>query len=89
MLESIAKQYGFPENECTLQPFGNGLINNTWILPACFRIGTNSIIGKATSRAICSKIGYGKKPGSYALSKSAIWCALSDTIISLTASVDT
>lgn len=32
MLESIAKQYGFPENECTLQPFGNGLINNTWIL---------------------------------------------------------
>ncbi len=32
MLGLIAKQYDFPENECTLKPFGNGLINNTWIL---------------------------------------------------------
>jgi hypothetical protein len=32
MLGLIAKQYGFTENECTLQPFGNGLINHTWLL---------------------------------------------------------
>jgi Ser/Thr protein kinase RdoA (MazF antagonist) len=32
MLGSIIQLYGFPENECTLKPFGNGLINHTWIL---------------------------------------------------------
>ncbi|HEY8661224.1 MAG TPA: aminoglycoside phosphotransferase family protein [Hanamia sp.] len=32
MLGFIAKLYGLPENECSLKPFGNGLINRTWIL---------------------------------------------------------
>ncbi len=32
MLHSIEKIYGFAPNECSLEPFGNGLINNTWIL---------------------------------------------------------
>lgn len=32
MLSSIIKLYGLPENECTLQPFGNGLINTTWLI---------------------------------------------------------
>jgi len=32
MLDSIVKLYGFPENGCTLNPFGNGLINQTWML---------------------------------------------------------
>lgn len=32
MLGSIAKLYDLPENECSLKPFGNGLINRTWIL---------------------------------------------------------
>ncbi len=32
MLGSIVKLYGLPENECTLSPFGNGLINHTWLL---------------------------------------------------------
>ena len=32
MLRSITEAYGLSENECTLTPFGNGLINHTWIL---------------------------------------------------------
>jgi Phosphotransferase enzyme family len=32
MLGSIVKLYGIPENECELKPFGNGLINHTWLL---------------------------------------------------------
>jgi hypothetical protein len=32
MLSSIVKLYGLPENECALKPFGNGLINRTWLL---------------------------------------------------------
>ena len=32
MLSSIVKLYGLPENECSLKPFGNGLINHTWLL---------------------------------------------------------
>jgi len=32
MLSYISQFYGFPENECTLKPFGNGLINKTWLL---------------------------------------------------------
>jgi len=32
MLSSIVKLYGFLENEYTLKPFGNGLINHTWLL---------------------------------------------------------
>ncbi|MEP7106982.1 MAG: aminoglycoside phosphotransferase family protein [Ferruginibacter sp.] len=32
MLNSIVKLYGLPENQCVLKPFGNGLINHTWIL---------------------------------------------------------
>ena len=32
MLSSIIKCYGLPENECTLKPFGNGLINKTWLI---------------------------------------------------------
>src|SRR5665647_440011 len=32
MLSSIVKLYGLPENECALKPYGNGLINDTWIL---------------------------------------------------------
>ena len=32
MLSSIVQLYGFSENECTIKPFGNGLINFTWIV---------------------------------------------------------
>ncbi|MEJ7588674.1 MAG: aminoglycoside phosphotransferase family protein, partial [Ferruginibacter sp.] len=32
MLSYIEKEYGFPENECTLKPFGNGLISHTWLM---------------------------------------------------------
>ncbi len=32
MLKSIVKLYGFSENECEFKSFGNGLINNTWLL---------------------------------------------------------
>ena len=32
MLSFIVKLYDLPENECSLKPFGNGLINHTWIL---------------------------------------------------------
>jgi aminoglycoside phosphotransferase (APT) family kinase protein len=32
MLSSIVQLYGFPENKCTIKPFGNGLINHTWIV---------------------------------------------------------
>lgn len=32
MLSSILKFYGFPEKERVLTPFGNGLINHTWLL---------------------------------------------------------
>ena len=32
MLSSIVKLYGLPQEECSLKPFGNGLINRTWIL---------------------------------------------------------
>jgi len=32
MLSSVVKLYGLQEKECTLNPFGNGLINQTWLL---------------------------------------------------------
>ena len=32
MLDAIIKQYGLPDNKWVLKPFGNGLINRTWIL---------------------------------------------------------
>lgn len=32
MLSSIVQLYGLPEKECTIRPFGNGLINHTWIV---------------------------------------------------------
>jgi len=32
MLNSIIQKYGLPENECTITPFGNGLINTTWLI---------------------------------------------------------
>ena len=32
MLSSIVKLYGLPETECMLKPFGNGLINHTWLV---------------------------------------------------------
>jgi Ser/Thr protein kinase RdoA (MazF antagonist) len=32
MLGSIANLYGLPGNNCSLEPFGNGLINRTWVL---------------------------------------------------------
>lgn len=32
MLNSIIQSYELPENDCTLKPFGNGLINKTWLL---------------------------------------------------------
>jgi len=32
MRNSIVQQYGLSENECTIRPFGNGLINHTWIV---------------------------------------------------------
>ena len=32
MLDAIIKQYGLPDNKWVLKPFGNGLINLTWIL---------------------------------------------------------
>lgn len=33
-MRNILSQYGFEENECILHPFGNGLINNTWLMEA-------------------------------------------------------
>lgn len=32
MLSSIVQLYGLSENECTIKPFGNGLINHTWLV---------------------------------------------------------
>ena len=31
-MRDILMQYGFDEKDCTIAPFGNGLINNTWLL---------------------------------------------------------
>jgi len=33
-MRNILSQYGFEENECVIRPFGNGLINHTWIMEA-------------------------------------------------------
>ena len=30
MIAAVLKEYGFSVNACTVQPFGSGLINNTW-----------------------------------------------------------
>ena len=38
MLSPIVKLYGFKENEYALKPFGNGLINYTWVLESNRRI---------------------------------------------------
>ncbi|MDQ6889807.1 MAG: aminoglycoside phosphotransferase family protein [Bacteroidota bacterium] len=32
MLTKVLATYGFHENKCAVLPFGNGLINNTWII---------------------------------------------------------
>ena len=32
MLRSIVGLYGLPEDECIFKPFGNGLINHTWLV---------------------------------------------------------
>jgi Ser/Thr protein kinase RdoA (MazF antagonist) len=32
MLGSVLKQFGFNENDCTIQPYGSGLINSTWLI---------------------------------------------------------
>ena len=31
-MRDILSQYGFDEKDCVIRPFGNGLINNTWLL---------------------------------------------------------
>ncbi len=32
MLSSIVQLYGLSENDCAIRPFGNGLINHTWLV---------------------------------------------------------
>jgi len=31
-MQEVLQQYGFSENDCSIQPLGNGLINRTWLL---------------------------------------------------------
>src|SRR4051812_33812212 len=31
-MKNILAQYGFDEAECIIRPFGNGLINHTWMV---------------------------------------------------------
>src|SRR5258706_12792872 len=33
-MRNILAQYGFEETDCIIRPFGNGLINHTWMMEA-------------------------------------------------------